>query len=598
MRPGKLYFGDNLQVLRSGDFRDESVDLVYLDPPFNSNREYNVLFKERDLTVSRAQMKAFEDSWHWDAEAQSTFEDLTAPDSERRGVPRAVSIIFEALYRALPQRNDLLAYLVMMAPRLIELRRVLKLTGSLYLHCDPTASHYLKLLLDAIFGATNFVSEVIWRRTNARGTTGRWPRLHDVLLAYSRTDSPKFHPVQVPGDQAKIPHTLITGADGKKYQTYELTAPGQTREGDSGKAWRGFSPDKWGRHWANSQSVMDEWDRQGLIHWPKNTGFPRRRAAEPFIPEQRTVTVGDVWTDIDRLNQTAKERVGYPTQKPVALLERIIVAATDPGDLVLDPFCGCGTTIEAAHKMGREWIGIDITHLAISVIRERLCRFPGIEFDLLGEPQDVESARVLAEESPYQFQWWAIHRVGAHPIGGEPGSRYGRAGADRGIDGILKFRAKSQIHEVIISVKGGRNINPAMVRELRGTMDRAKAAIGVLLTMQEPSAEMRREATEGGFHRDGERRYPRLQLLPVSEIFAGKRIAHPGEDVIARSGEPAQGFLPGLEKPLPGARKGVRIKVPERAAEAPIPMVDADAPRRPPQRVPRVPKRSKVPGQQ
>jgi hypothetical protein len=294
VRPGKLYFGDNLAVLQSGDFRDATIDLVYLDPPFNSNRDYNVLFQERDLTASRAQIKAFEDCWHWDQDAQSTFEELTGPEAPERGVPPGVSVLIDALYRALPQRNDLLAYLVMMTPRLIELRRVLRATGTLYLHCDPTASHYLKLLLDSIFGANMFVNEIIWQRTNAKSASGRWPRLHDVLLVYSRSDRPKFSPVQVVGNSDKLPHTLVIGPDGRKYQTFELTAP-NLRYGETGLPWRGFQPAKMGRCWANPPSVMEQWDKQGLIHWPKKKGgWPRRRAAEPFEAQKRMVMVGDV----------------------------------------------------------------------------------------------------------------------------------------------------------------------------------------------------------------------------------------------------------------------------------------------------------------
>jgi DNA modification methylase len=277
--------------------------------------------------------------------------------------------------------SDLMAYLAMMAVRLVEMRRVLKETGSLYLHCDPTASHYLKILLDGIFGANRFLNEIIWRRTNARGTTGRWPRIHDVILHYANGRRFTFNPQKTKADKAKLPHTLITGPDGRKYQTYELTAPGTTKDGDSGKPWRGYDPNEYGRHWGNSQTVRDAWDTEGLIHWPKDGGFPRRRGKEPFDPESRQVTVGDVWTDIDRLNQAAKERLGYPTQKPLALLERIIAASSNPGDFILDPFCGCGTTVHAAQKLGRQWTGIDVTHYAITVVENRLRK----EFPDLGE---------------------------------------------------------------------------------------------------------------------------------------------------------------------------------------------------------------------
>ncbi|MBZ0253687.1 MAG: site-specific DNA-methyltransferase, partial [Candidatus Methylomirabilis sp.] len=286
-----LYYGDNLTVLRE-HVANESVDLVYLDPPFNSNATYNVLFKDPEGRSSDAQIEAFEDTWHWNEQAELAYRDA----QERGGAD--LGNLLKAL-RDFLGANDMTAYLVMMAVRLVELRRVLKLSGSLYLHCDPTASHYLKLLLDAIFGKENFVSEIVWKRTNARGTSGRWPRVHDLILQYARSDAFRFFPQKVVADEAKLPHTLITGEDGLKRQTYELTAPGATKKGESGRPWRGFSPAKYGRHWANSHAQMDEWDRSGLIHWPKKGGFPRRIDEDVYEPDRRFVTVSDVWTDID-----------------------------------------------------------------------------------------------------------------------------------------------------------------------------------------------------------------------------------------------------------------------------------------------------------
>jgi site-specific DNA-methyltransferase (adenine-specific) len=365
--PGDLYYGDNLDVLRS-KLASESVDLVYLDPPFNSQQDFNLIHK-----ASKAQENAFRDTWTWDDAAECAFAELTghAPPSVR--IPVGLAEMMRTLKGSLgSDRRDTMAYLAMMAIRLVEMHRVLRSTGSLYLHCDPTASHYLKIILDAIFGADSFQNEIIWQRTNARTAPNRWPRVHDVILFYSKGKARVFHPLTVPGEEAKLPHTLITGADGRKYQTYELTAP-HLRFGETGKAWRGFQPAKMGRCWANPPSVMDEWDQKGLIHWPKKKGaWPRRVSPVPFEHEARMVTVGDVWTDIDRLNQTAKERLGYPTQKPLALVSRIVEASSKPGELVLDPFCGCGTTVEAAEHLGRRWIGIDVAIRAIDVIKDRL----------------------------------------------------------------------------------------------------------------------------------------------------------------------------------------------------------------------------------
>jgi site-specific DNA-methyltransferase (adenine-specific) len=328
-----LLYGDNLEVLREA-IDDASVDLVYLDPPFNSNAGYNVLFKSANGSAADASIEAFDDTWTWGDASKSALMDIDG------GTNRQLQVMMRAMHDALGD-SPLMAYLAMMAVRLVELHRVLRPTGSLYLHCDPTASHYLKLVLDAVFGAENYQAEIIWRRTNSRSTSGKWPRLHDTIFHYSRSPSAIFHQQTALGELAKVPHTLITGKDGLKYNTFELTGAGRTKEGESGKPWRGFDPNRMGRHWGYSVAQLEEWAAGDLIHFPANSGFPRRRAEEPFDAMNRTVTVGDVWTDIDRLNQTAKERLGYPTQKPRALLERIIAASSNPGDVVLDPFCGC-----------------------------------------------------------------------------------------------------------------------------------------------------------------------------------------------------------------------------------------------------------------
>lgn len=381
-----LFYGDNLQVLRQ-HVRDESVDLVYLDPPFNSNQNYNVLFQERDGTRSPAQIAAFEDTWTWDQAAAADYQEAVEAGGKAADALRA--------FRTFLGDTDMLAYLSMMAPRLIELRRVMKDTASIYLHCDPTSSHYLKVLMDAVFSPGRFLNEVIWQRTNARSTGGRWPRVHDVLLFYSRGEEFGFKAAKTMADPRKLPHTLITWSDGQKYQTYELTAAGITKEGESGRSWRGKDPSEMGRHWANSLEQREEWDRRGLIHWPKGGGFPRRRDTEPFKHEKRSVTVPDVWTDISRINQAAKERLGYPTQKPKALLERIIKASSDEGDLVLDPFCGCGTALEVAEQLKRRWVGIDVTCLATSLTKHRLRGAFGdsVEFDVVGEPTTLSERK-------------------------------------------------------------------------------------------------------------------------------------------------------------------------------------------------------------
>jgi len=540
-----LYYGDNLDVLRR-HVKDESVELVYLDPPFNSNQNYNVLFAEQNGSRAAAQIKAFEDSWRWDQESARAYEETVESGGRVSDVLRA--------FRVFLGESDMMAYLAMMAPRLSELRRILKSTGSIYLHCDPTASHYLKLLMDAIFGPQNFRNELIWVRTNARSTAGQFPRLHDVILFYSKSDSYTYHSVRVSAEPGRMPHTLITGPDGLKYQTYELTAPGMTRDGDSGKPWRGHDPSAMGRHWANTSRVMDEWDDRGLIHWPKGGGFPRRRAAEPFSHATRQTVVGDVWTDIDRLNQTAKERLGYPTQKPVSLLERILEASSAPNETVLDPFCGCGTTIAAAQALGRCWIGVDITHLAITLIRHRLRDSFGTDVEktyrVVGEPVSVPDALVLAEQDPYQFQWWALGLVNARPV-------EQKKGADKGVDGRLYFHddpRDTRTKQIILSVKSG-HVTAAHLRDLRGVVEREKAEIGVLISMREFTALMRKEAASAGFYHSEtwNRDHPRLQLLTIADLLEGKGIDYPPSRQVDRTFKKA---------PKPKTKRGETPKLP------------------------------------
>jgi site-specific DNA-methyltransferase (adenine-specific) len=511
-----LFYGDNLAILRE-HVEDESVDLVYLDPPFNSNANYNLLFKAPDGHQSQAQIEAFDDTWHWNTSAaeQAFDEVMQSGNSDAAEMLRAM--------RSFLKENDMMAYLTMMAVRLLELHRVLKPTGSLYLHCDPTASHYLKTLLDAIFGPQQFGSEIIWQRTNARGTTGKWPSLHDVILFYRKTKQATFAPTKVKADKAKMPHTLITGADGLKYQTFELTGAGQTKDGDSGKRWRGFDPNVFGRHWGYSPRQMDEWDAAGLIHWPKDGGFPRRRDAKPFDPENRMVVVGDVWTDIDRLNQTAKERLRYPTQKPIELLERIIAASSNEGDLVLDPFCGCGTTVHAAQKLNRRWIGIDITHLAIHLIQRRLKdAFPKIQFEILGVPKDLDGARALAaQKDKYEFEKWALAMIDAQPFKG------GKKGGDGGVDGFLYIKPDGKKTEkVIVSVKGGQSLNPAMVKDLIVTVDQEGAKMGVFLTLEPPTKGMVTQAAAAGFYKTDYGQFPKIQIVTVEQLFGPSNPLH------------------------------------------------------------------------
>jgi len=509
-----LYYGDNLDILRRY-VQDESVDLIYLDPPFKSNQDYNVLFAEQNGSRSAAQIKAFEDTWRWDQAAALSFQEVVEGGGR-------VSQVMQA-FRQFLGDNDLLAYLAMMAPRLVELRRVLKPTGSIYLHCDPTASHYLKLLLDAVFGPTNFRNELVWQRTSAHNDPTRFGRVHDILLFYSKSDKYKWHrQYESPSTEYFQSHDFERDEGGNLFRKRDLTAPahGDTKSGQY--EWKGKFPPK-GRMWSYTYDNMLKLEEEGRIVYTK-TGMPRLKI---FLERLKGVSYQDVWTRPELwLNSAAAERLGYPTQKPEALLERIIRASSKEGDTVLDPFCGCGTTVAVAQRLKRRWIGIDITHLAISLIRHRLKNAFGnkAHYEVVEEPVSLPDAQALARQKPYQFQWWALGLVGARPT-------EQKKGADRGIDGQLYFHDEpgGKTKQIILSVKSG-NTTVKDVRDLRGVLVREQAEIGVLITLEEPTRPMQGEAASAGFYKTPYGNHPRLQILTIRELLeAGGRIDYPPE---------------------------------------------------------------------
>ena len=540
MASNALYYGDNLDILRRY-VRDESVDLIYLDPPFNSNQTYNVLFQERDGSQSASQIKAFGDTWHWDETAARSYEETV----------EAAGQVAEAMqaFRKLLGTNDMLAYMSMMAPRLVELRRVLKPTGSLYLHCDPTASHFLKLLMDAVFGSANFRTEIIWKRTSAHSDTkqGRKQhgRIHDVLLFYTKTDDWNWNPVYTEYDSEYVEdfYRFVEPGTERRYQKGDLTAakPG----GDTSYEWRvkrqvdtewlADLDDEWGRpipgweykgvtpyqgrYWAYSKEGMRGFALAGRLVYSRN-GMPRYKR---YLDEMPGVPLQDLWGDIRPIAAQAAERLGYPTQKPVALLERIIQASSNEGDVVLDPFCGCGTTIAAAQKLDRRWIGVDITQLAISLIRYRLGDSFGKDcrFEVIGEPTSLPDATALAEQDPYQFQWWTLGLVKARPADE-------KKGADQGIDGRRYFHDEKggKTKQIIFSVKAG-HVTVSHIRDLVGVISREKAEIGAFLSLEPPTSPMRREAASAGFYKSPWGKHPRIQLLTIEDLLGGKSIDYP-----------------------------------------------------------------------
>ena len=514
----KLYYGDNLEVLQRY-VKDESVDLIYLDPPFNSRQDYNVLFAEKDGSQSSSQIHAFEDTWEWNIESKRALEQVIEQGGRVADALRA----FEAYLHG----SDMMAYLAMMAPRLVELRRVLKETGSIYLHCDPTASHYLKILMDAVFGPQFFRNEIIWQRTSAHANVSqKFGAVHDVLLFFSKGLKPGWTQQFVPyTEEYKDTFFDQVDEDGRRYFRRDLTASMSRASSGQIYEWHGVTPPP-SRCWAMSKENMDDLEAKGRIHWPKkNGGMPRLKL---YPEDQPGVTLSDIWADVKTMHNLSSERLGYPTQKPEALLERILKASSIEGDFVLDPFCGCGTTVQVAQRLNRRWIGIDITHLAIGLIKKRLSDAFGPEirstYDVIGEPTDLAGAEALSkQDDKYQFQSWALGLCGARPAEGI------KKGADRGIDGRLYFHDddSGQSKQIIFSVKAG-GVSVPQVRDLICVLTREKAEIGVFLCFEPPTKPMLKEAAEAGFYKstDGTT-YPKLQILTIQQILDGRQPEYP-----------------------------------------------------------------------
>ncbi len=558
----RLYYGDNLEILRSREyFPDACVDLIYLDPPFNSNRNYNVLFKAESGADSQAQITAFEDTWHWGEAAEDTYQDLilNAPDK--------VSTAIEALLRLI-DRNQMMAYLVMMTARLVELHRVLKPTGSLYLHCDDAASHYLKIVLDSIFSPTQFRNHISWRRATAHNDPKRYGRIQDHILYYAKGDNTTWN-----GDAVAIPKTpeqlaaAYPSTDERgRFRKENISGPlhNSSFGSPSTLPWRSYDVYAMGRCWSvpktgkyaeyieqnfipNYRAIegihdrLEALDKAGLIHHPERGKWPglkRYEDADTGIAPQNIILDPIGFTNY---SSQRGEKLGFETQKPLALLEKFILASSNEGDVVLDPFCGCGTAIAAAHKLKRKWIGIDITHLSVSLQKYRLLDMfelvSGEDYEVIGEPTTEAGARELATDSAnegrYQFEWWALSLVGAKPVGGQTGSRKGRKGADKGIDGVINFfeqdeKGKPKPRKVIVQVKSGA-VKSGDIRDLKGTIEREKALLGVFITLENPTQPMIKEALAAGWYESEfwGKRYRRMQILTIGDLLDGAAVDMP-----------------------------------------------------------------------
>lgn len=515
-----LFYGDNLAILREY-VDDESVDLIYLDPPFNSQRTYNVLFKDESGQESEAQLAAFDDTWHWDDAAEATYHELVTES------PVAVSKMIGAL-REFVGTNQMMAYLVMMAIRLVDLHRVLKPTGSLYLHCDPTASHYLKVILDTIFGPENFRNEITWKRSSAHSDAkqGRkaYGNIADIIFFYSKTQEFTFNTQHTAYSEEYINSFYkYVDPDGRRYRLGDLTGPGGAAKGNPAYEVMGVT-----RYWRYSKEKMAQLIAEGRVVQTKPGNVPQYKR---YLDEMPGVPLQNIWDDIPPIGAQAAERLGYPTQKPLTLLERIVKVSSNPGDVVLDPFCGCGTTVAAAEKLERQWLGIDITHLSIALQKYRLQEmFPEAVFEVTGEPESVRAAEYLAKQDRFQFEWWALSLVKARPGQAPTGSKKGKKGADRGIDGVINFidSSKGKPQRVLVQVKSGK-VSSRDIRDLVGTVEREKGVIGVLITLEPPSKPMKTEALSAGYYESPvwKKKYPKIQILTIEELLNGVEIDMP-----------------------------------------------------------------------
>lgn len=512
----QLHFGDNLDVLRS--MRAETVDLIYLDPPFNSNANYNVLYGTKRGGASQAQSHAFEDTWKWGRDAQRALNETADRHLEAGALLDAFQKVFAG--------SDMMAYLAMMAVRLIEMRRVLKSTGSVYLHCDPTASHYLKVLLDAIFRPVRFVNEIIWKRYGAHSNSSTYGAVHDVLLFYSKGNDLTFNKQYSAYEEDYLKERFkFSDPDGRRWAEQNLANPAvRPNLMYAFPAKNGVKYDHPPNGWKYTLEKMQELDDANRLHYPARDGG--RLRMKNYLDERLGVPIQDVWTDISLIGGSSSERLKYPTQKPLTLLERVISASSNKGDVVLDPFCGCGTAIEAAEKLERKWIGIDITYLAIHVIESRLVKAFGEKvkrkYVLFGQPEDASDAMALAGRDWLEFQKWAVMALGGLPKD--------KPGADGGIDGIIRYHrvGVEQPNRAVVSVKGGINVGVDAIHKLKSVVDRERAEVGVLVCVDKPTPAMIKEAASAGEVGPKSKRVSKLQIVTIDMLFRANPLDLPG----------------------------------------------------------------------
>jgi len=454
--------GDNLKEMRK--LPDACVDLIATDPPFNSKRDYFVPYRDEQGNEPDSLVKAFTDTWTWGPAAEQTSEELICDVGGKIG---------ETIYglQQFLTETPMMAYLVMIAVRIVEMHRILKPTGALYLHCDPTASHYLKIIMDAIFGPKNFRNEIVWHYRRWTAASNQFQKMHDIVFWYSKTDRYLFtKPLQAYSDEKYIEDTVRGIVDGKLVRLKD----------------------------EDGNYIRREKHREGVL-------------------------MHDVWKDINFIPPTSKERAGYPTQKPIALYKRIIQASSNEGDLVLDPFCGCGTTLMAAEELNRRWFGIDLTYLATGAVKLQIEKFfPHLKdsVTITGTPENTETALQLARTDPAGFEEWCVTHV--LKFKSNP-----QKVADGGIDGTYRFpigkvKGRQAYGKMVAQIKGG-NFTLDQIRVFRTAMENTQADLGIFVVTKQPTQGMQTEAHRAGTwkHPVWDMEYPRLQIYEIQDYFEG-----------------------------------------------------------------------------
>ncbi|MDR0927394.1 MAG: restriction endonuclease [Ignavibacteria bacterium] len=509
MEQNQLYYGDNLDVLRK-NIKDESIDLCYIDPPFNSSRNYSQIFQNSGKET--AQVQAFVDTWTWDDAAAMAYQELKEKPTLLSHRPYLFIMNMIEMFGMC----DITAYLLYMAFRIKEIYRVLKPTGSFYLHCDQTVSHYLKLLLDGVFVSPNgtFKNEIIWKRGTMKGGKSKshqYARNHDVILFYTKGIDYTFNKPFIDFSEDYKKRFKYNDDDGRGF--YRKDQPIGPR----------------------TEMKLEKLKKEGRVFTDKDGKLKIKH----YLNDYEGVAVDDNWIDIKEINVMAKERLGYPTQKPEALLERIILASSNEGDVILDAFCGCGTTIAVAQRLNRKWIGIDITYNAIAIIKERLINAYGkkftSEFIELGEPKDLNSAKQLAlraGDNRKEFEKWSIAKYSNNQAFVND-----KKVGDGGIDGLAYMNVdKNETKKILFSVKSGEKLTPSVVRDLFGVVEREDAAVGILITLY-PFENLIKEAKKYGFYKNPMtgNLFEKIQVVDIQEIIDGKRLELPSIDVLKKA---------------------------------------------------------------